>query len=78
LIQTYVRRLGSTLEIGDENLGFDVGGGATYFFNERFGLRGDLRYFRALRNDDAAAEEEALEISELQFLRGTIGVTFRF
>jgi opacity protein-like surface antigen len=78
LIQTYVRRSGSALEIGDENLGFNVGGGAIYFLNERFGLRGDLRYFRALRNDDATAEEDALEISELQFLRGTFGVTFKF
>jgi opacity protein-like surface antigen len=78
LIQTYVRRSGSTLEIGDENVGFNLGGGVFYFLNDRIGLRGDFRYFRALRNDDARAEEDALEISELQFLRGTFGVTFKF
>ena len=78
LIQTYVRRSGSTLDLGDENFGFNVGGGAIVFLNERIGLRGDFRYFRASRNDDATPEADTLEISKLQFLRGTFGVTFEF
>lgn len=78
LVHTKVTLPGSTFEIEDENFGFNLGGGLTVFLNERIALRGDFRYFRAVRNDDATAEADALEISELKFLRGTFGVTFKF
>lgn len=78
LVHTKVTMPGNTLEIDDENFGFDLGGGLTAFLNEHVGLRGDFRYFRAIRNDDASAEADAVGISELKFLRGTFGVTFKF
>ena len=31
-----------------DRLGVNVGGGAMFFFSDKFGLRGDLRYFRSL------------------------------
>jgi opacity protein-like surface antigen len=64
--------------VEDENVGFNVGGGLTALWNDRVGLRGDFRYFRAIRNDDATAAADALEVSELRFLRFTVGVTVTF
>ena len=78
VIQTKITTPSDTVLVEDENFGFNVGGGLTAFLNDRVGLRGDFRYFRAIRNDDATAAADALEVSELKFLRFTVGVTFRF
>jgi hypothetical protein len=58
-------------------LWLQVGDGLTALPNDRAGLRRDFRYFRAIRNDDATAAADALEVSELKFLRFTVGVTFK-
>jgi opacity protein-like surface antigen len=78
LIHTKVTPLGNGFEIDEPSFGFNVGGGLIVFLNERVGLRGDFGYFRASRNDDATVEADALGVSELKFLRGTIGVTLKF
>jgi opacity protein-like surface antigen len=67
-----------TAVVEDESFGFNVGGGLTALFNDRVGVRGDFRYFRSIRNDDATAAADALEVSKLKFLRFTAGVTFKF
>jgi opacity protein-like surface antigen len=77
-IHTKITTPGDTVLIEDENLGVNVGGGVTALLNDRVGLRGDLRYVRAIRNDDATAAADALEVSALKLLRFTVGVTFRF
>jgi opacity protein-like surface antigen len=78
VIQTKISTPGDVVLVEDESFGFDVGGGLTALLNDRVGLRGDFRYFRALRNDDATDAADALEVSELKFLRFTIGATVRF
>ena len=78
VIHTKITTPDDTVLVEDENFGFSVGGGLTAFLNDRVGLRGDFRYFRAIRNDDATAAANALEVSELKFLRFTIGATFKF
>jgi hypothetical protein len=78
VIHTKVTTPGDAVLVEDENFGFNVGGGLTALLNDRVGLRGDFRYFRALRNDDANDAADALEVSELKFLRFTIGVTVKF
>jgi opacity protein-like surface antigen len=57
------------------NFGFNIGGGMIYSFNDRVGLRGDLRYFRAL------VDEEAVDggfSTDYGFWRAGVGVTFQF
>jgi len=55
----------------------DVGGGAMFFVNDKFGLRGDLRYFRLL--EDVEPEDDFnIGLSNFKFWRGSIGATFRF
>ena len=57
--------------------GMNLGGGVHGYFNDRVGLRGDLRYFRLLQNDTPANGLD-LSLSDFNFWRGTVGVTFRF
>jgi opacity protein-like surface antigen len=78
VIHTKITTPDDTVLVEDENFGFNVGGGLTAFLNDRVGVRGDFRYFRAIRNDDATAAADALDVSELRFLRFTVGVTLSF
>jgi hypothetical protein len=51
--------------------GFNLGGGAHFFLTEKLGLRADLRYFRAVADDDSL-------LNDVDFVRVTGGVTFKF
>jgi opacity protein-like surface antigen len=56
--------------------GYDVGGGVMGFFNQNVGVRGDIRYFRSLQQNDSSTFDLAL--GDFRFWRGTVGVTFKF
>jgi opacity protein-like surface antigen len=64
-------------DLNTNDLGVNIGGGVQGFFNDRIGLRGDLRYFRSLA-DDEPDDEFDLAFSDFDFWRGTVGVTFRW
>jgi opacity protein-like surface antigen len=64
-------------DLSRNELGVNVGGGAYIFFSDNVGIRGDLRYFRSLQGDDDDDDFE-LDLSDFDFWRGTVGVTFRF
>jgi len=57
------------------NLGFNGGGGLTYSFSKRIGVRGDVRYFRALVDEST---REGVLLRDYDFLRVSVGVTFDF
>jgi opacity protein-like surface antigen len=57
------------------NLAFNFGGGVMYSLTDLVGLRGDLRYFRALVDED---KREGGFLKDYDFLRATFGVTFGF
>ncbi len=57
------------------DLGMDVGGGVM-FLGGNVGVRGDLRYFRSLSNNDSDSVDFSL--GDFRFWRGTVGVTFKF
>jgi opacity protein-like surface antigen len=57
------------------NLGFNVGGGVMYSLSKHMGLRGDLRYFRALVDED---KREGAFTRDYGFWRTTIGFTLGF
>jgi hypothetical protein len=46
------------------------------FFSDNVGIRGDIRYFRAVRDTDPDGVD--LELGSFKFWRGTVGVTFKF
>ena len=57
------------------DLGMDVGGGVM-FLGGNVGVRGDLRYFRSLNNNDDNTIDFSL--GSFRFWRGSVGVTFKF
>jgi len=59
------------------DLGVNIGGGINGQFTDNVGIRGDLRYFRSLE-DDSNDNEFDLGLSDFDFWRGSVGVTFRW
>ena len=55
---------------------FDVGGGATGFFNERIGITWDVRYFRSAGGRDQHAGL-SLGAEEVSFWRAVVALTIR-
>ena len=64
-------------DLNSNHLGLNVGGGVHGFFNDNLGLRGDIRYFRSLQ-DDEPDDEVDLALSDFDFWRATVGLTIRF
>jgi opacity protein-like surface antigen len=64
-------------DLSSNDFGLNVGAGVHGFFNDTFGLRGDVRYFRSLQNDEGDNELD-LGLSDFDFWRATVGLTIRF
>jgi opacity protein-like surface antigen len=64
-------------DLSTNDLGFNVGGGIHGFFNDNIGIRGDIRYFRSLA-DNEPDDEFDLALSDFDFWRATVGLTIRF
>jgi opacity protein-like surface antigen len=64
-------------DLSTNDLGINVGGGINGQFSDSIGIRGDIRYFRALQNNEPDNDFE-LGLGDFNFWRGTVGVTFRF
>ena len=64
--------------IGRNKLGTDVGGGTTVFFNRSVGIRGDIRYFHGLREEDSDANAFNLDLAAFHFWRTSAGLAVRF
>jgi hypothetical protein len=62
-----------TVSSGTNQFGWNIGGGVMGFFNDHFGLRGDVRYMRAFSGDVI----NGLDLGNLNFTRLSIGVVFR-
>ena len=62
-------------DLSTNELGVNFGGGVHVFFTDNVGIRGDLRFFRAL---DRNGESLDLSLVDFDFWRATAGVTFRF
>lgn len=77
LIRLRATSVGNVFDVDDNSLGFNVGGGVLAQVNSRVGIRGDVRYFRAF-NDSDNDDGVDLDVSDFNFWRGTLGVTFRF
>jgi len=76
LIRQNVQDVDHFFDVATKNdFGFDIGGGVMGFFNSNIGLRGDVRYFRSFNGSDNIT---GLGVSNFQFWRGTVGVSFKF
>ena len=73
----------STVSADRSRWGYDIGGGVMAFADRRFGVRGDVRYFRGSSNDtllDLDREQQVTGglLSDLGFWHGTLGIAFRW
>jgi opacity protein-like surface antigen len=59
------------------DFGFNLGAGAMGFFNDHFGLRGDVRYYRTLNEDSGNDELIDLDLGAFDFWRASIGIVIR-
>jgi opacity protein-like surface antigen len=71
--------------LSTNDLALNVGGGVHIFFSDSVGIRADLRYFRDLAqedDDDPLEDDDFIDedfgLTDFDYWRGTIGVTFRF
>jgi hypothetical protein len=64
-------------DVSSNDWGFNLGAGITGFFSDRVGLRGDVRYFRSLQEDE---DDDDFDVSlgSFKFWRGSLGLSFRF
>lgn len=68
-------------DISSNDFAVSFGGGAHVFFSDTLGVRGDVRYFRGLENNDddgTVPEFTDFGLGDFDFWRATIGVTIRF
>ena len=63
--------------LSTNDLGVNIGGGLNGYFNDRIGIRGDLRYFRSLQDTQANTNLD-LSLGNFDFWRGSVGLTFRW
>jgi opacity protein-like surface antigen len=77
VLQTNVQGTEDLFEINNNEFGVNLGAGAFGFMSDHVGLRGDIRYFRALSDPDEDNEFD-VGLGDLDFWRGTVGVAFRW
>jgi hypothetical protein len=63
--------------VTSNDFALNAGGGVMAFFSEHVGVRGDIRYFRTLTDDDPG-EGLDFELGDLDFWKWDIGAAFRF
>jgi len=64
-------------DITSNDWAFNAGAGITGFFADNVGLRGDIRFFRSLQ-DNEPDDEFDIALGSFRFWRGSVGITFRF
>jgi opacity protein-like surface antigen len=77
LIRSRVSDAGDVFDIDENSFGINVGGGIHVFVSDNVGIRGDIRYFRGVR-DRNNGEAVDLELGGFDFWRASVGATFRF
>jgi opacity protein-like surface antigen len=78
LIRASVSSAGNLFnDLNTNDFGVNVGAGVNGQFNDNVGIRGDIRYFRSLQDNEPDGELD-LGLSNFDFWRGTVGVTFRW
>lgn len=77
LIKSRIGDAGDFFNVDSNDFGINVGGGALFFFSDNFGLRGDLRYFRSLQ-DEELDDDFNFKLADFRFWRATVGAAIRF
>jgi opacity protein-like surface antigen len=78
LIRSHVTGPDEFFDVDSNDWGFNLGGGIMAFFGDNIGIRGDVRYFRSLQNDDQDETLPDFSLGTFDFWRAAGGVTFRW
>lgn len=63
--------------ITSNDFALNFGGGVMAFFNDHVGIRGDIRYFRTLTDDQPGGGVD-FQLGDLNFWKWDIGAAFKF
>jgi hypothetical protein len=63
--------------ISTNDFAVNFGGGIMGFFTDRFGIRTDIRYYRALRDEDPDDDLD-FDFGDFEFWKWSVGAAFRF
>lgn len=77
IIKNRIGNAEDLFNVNSTDWGFNLGAGITGFFTDNVGLRGDVRYFRSLQ-DNEPDDDLDIALSDFRFWRGSLGLTFRF
>ena len=77
LIRAAITSEGLFNDLSTNDLGVNIGGGINGQFTDNVGIRGDVRYFRSLQDNEADNDFD-LSLGSFDFWRGTVGMTFRW
>ena len=77
IIRSHIDDALDLFDVDSNDWGFNAGAGVAGFFSDNIGIRGDVRYFRSLQ-DNEPDDEFDLALGSLRFWRGSVGITFRF
>jgi opacity protein-like surface antigen len=66
--------------VSANDFALNFGGGVMAFFNEHVGVRGDVRYFHTLTDDDpqSGIDDVNFDLGDLNFWKWDVGATFKF
>jgi opacity protein-like surface antigen len=77
LLKTRLSDPDGLLEIDSNDFGMNVGGGLLVFLGDHFALRGDIRYFRDLQ-DDEPDDDFDIDFGNVSYWRAVGGITLKF
>jgi opacity protein-like surface antigen len=77
IIRSRINDPGQLFDVSSSDWAFNAGGGVTAFVADNFGIRGDVRYFRGLQDNEPGSGVD-FAMSDLRFWRWSLGATFRF
>jgi opacity protein-like surface antigen len=77
ILKTRVDSVDNFFDLNENAFGINAGGGVMAFFSDNVGIRGDFRYFRAIKDSNRGNGVD-LSLGGFDFWRGTVGVSFRF
>jgi opacity protein-like surface antigen len=61
--------------VTDSRAAYSLGGGVNFFVSQNIGINADLRYFRNFSTGNAVLD---LPDEKFNYMRGSVGITFRF
>jgi hypothetical protein len=64
-------------DLSTNDLGVNIGAGIGAQMTDNVGIRGDVRYFRSVQ-DNQPDNDFDLSLGSFDFWRGTVGLTFRW